>query len=637
MNSLLEKWVVQLLKKQYLPVWAIFILDGLIAGLSYFFSQFLLTNFDWEKINSYNSIQEILLLLGFYLFFFVFFRTHIGAFRHTGVKDLMRLSYAAVCASTSAYITSKVAWQLNWFDTRTFTAALTILQGVSFMLGVVGIRLFVKLAYSRYVLKSTQRKDRGVLIYGAGNTGITVRNAIKQDSSTHRDVVGFVDDNLQLQGKSIDGIRVFSFEQAFEDSFLSKNKVKEVVWSAQYTQTPQFYKVGDLCIKEGLEFQKVPNIKDWIGGNLSRKQLKRVRIEDLLNRSEIHLENSDLRSFLAGKRILVTGGAGSIGSELCRQILFYQPAKLIVFDNAETPLNDLWLELQTNPHYQNNAICLVGDVTRENRVQQVFADYKPEIVFHAAAYKHVPMMELNAKEAVRVNVHGTRLVADAAIANGCEKFVFISTDKAVNPTNVMGASKRAAEIYIQGLQGSQSSTQFVTTRFGNVLGSNGSVIPLFRKQIENRESLTVTHKDVVRYFMTIPEACQLVFEAGRMSLGGEIYVFDMGEPVRIYDLAEKMIKLSGLVLGRDIQIIETGLRPGEKLYEELLADSENTKATHHPKILIAQVRNNISNKQYFEKLSYASLNGLEDIEIVRTLKTLVPEFKSQNSSFELLD
>jgi FlaA1/EpsC-like NDP-sugar epimerase len=505
-------------------------------------------------------------------------------------------------------------------------------------MSVTGVRLFVKLVYSRYILNPSSKKGQGVLIYGAGTTGVTVRNAIKNDRAAFRDVVGFVDDNPKLQGKSIDGVRVYSSDRAFEKEFLEENKVLEVIWSIQSIKGASFYHAGDLCIENNLQFHRVPNIKEWIGGNLSSQQIKKVKIEDLLNRSVITLENENLQTFIHGKVVLVTGAAGSIGSELCRQILFYQPAKLVMLDNAETPMNDLLLELKSTSNTLDNLVCAIGDVTRENRVQEIFDRHKPEIVFHAAAYKHVPMMEINAKEAVKVNVEGTRIVAENAIKSGTKKFVLISTDKAVNPTNVMGATKRAAEILIQNLT-SSGKTEFITTRFGNVLGSNGSVIPLFHKQIENRQPLTVTHRDVVRYFMTIPEACQLVFEAATMGKGGEIFVFDMGDPVRIYDLAVKMIRLSGFVPNKDIQIIETGLRPGEKLYEELLTDTEKTLPTHHPKIMIAKVSGPSTDISIdlLEKITYAALNGSTDVNLVGDLKMLIPEFISMNSEYTKLD
>jgi len=399
-----------------------------------------------------------------------------------------------------------------------------------------------------------------------------------------------------------------------------------------------FHKVGDACIAHTLTFQRVPNIKDWIGGTLSSNQLRKVRIEDLLNRTPISLDHKEITSFIKGKRVLVTGAAGSIGSEICRQVLHYAPESLTIVDIAETPMNDLVLELSKIGVMFERVKTYIGDVTRENRINEIFDAVKPEVVFHAAAYKHVPMMENNAKEAVKVNVFGTKLVAQASIKYGVKKFVMISTDKAVNPANVMGATKRSAEILVQSLN-TQGKTEFITTRFGNVLGSNGSVIPLFRRQIENREDLTVTHKDIVRYFMTIPEAVQLVLEAGTMGKGGEIFVFDMGKAVRIYDLAEKMVKLSGLTLNQDIRRVETGLRPGEKLYEELLSDAESTIPTHHPKIMIAKVRQYSAETidPIFNQMTYSSMNGSTDNDMVKLLKQLVPEFISLNSEYSKLD
>ena len=598
----------------------------------------LLTNFDLDKFVSYNSVQEISIVLFCFGGCFFWFKTYIGAFRHTGVRDLLRLGYSSISAAILITVFSFAADYFNWFDTKTLTLNLVILQSVTFLLSVTGVRLFVKLVYSRYILNPTNKKNRGILVFGAGATGVTVRNAIKQDRNSNRDVIAFIDDNPKLQGKSIDGIKVVSIDHAFNPDFIEQHKIKEVVWSVQNTGGDSFFNVGELCIKNNIEFHKVPNIKDWIGGNLSRKQIKRVRIEDLLNRTVISLENRNLSNFISNKTILVTGAAGSIGSEICRQILFYGPKNLILLDNAETPMHDLYLELRSSVSFSNNVVCLIGDVTRANRVEEVFSTYKPQIVFHAAAYKHVPMMEVNAKEAIKVNIKGTKLVSETAIAHGASKFVLISTDKAVNPTNVMGATKRAAEIFVQNIS-NKGNTEFITTRFGNVLGSNGSVIPLFSKQIENRQPLTVTHRDVIRYFMTIPEACQLVFEAATMGKGGEIFVFDMGDPVRIYDLAEKMIRLSGLVLGQDISIVETGLRPGEKLYEELLSNHETTLPTHHPKIMIAKVSNGTGDagKEVFESLSYGALNGVSDVELVGILKSLIPEYKSENSDYAILD
>jgi FlaA1/EpsC-like NDP-sugar epimerase len=639
MNTLLETWVMRLIGKRYLPVWLILIFDLTIVAASFLFALLLLTNFSFYKIYSHQRLVVWSLLELCYGFSFILFGSYQSAFRHTGVRDLTRLFYASIVAQILTFSITRFMAYYGYFDVNNLNIAFLILQGFSFIMGVLGIRLIVKLAYGRYILHSTAKNHVGLLIYGASTTGVVVCNAVKQDRNSGLEVVGFIDDNPKLVGKRIDGIKIYSFEEAFSLHFLRKNKIHEVIWSIKNEIGTSFHKVGDACLGYNLTFHKVPNVHEWIDGSLSRNQLKRVKIEDLLNRTAINLENPSLHDFIRGRRVLVTGAAGSIGSELCRQILYYGPSKLIMFDNAETPLNDCLLELKRHPkNNQDIVLGVIGDVTRENRVHEIFDRFKPELVFHAAAYKHVPMMEINAKEAVRVNVEGTRLVAEMSVKTGVSKFVMISTDKAVNPTNVMGATKRAAEILVQNISG-KSKTEFITTRFGNVLGSNGSVIPLFKKQIELREDLTVTHKDIMRYFMTIPESCQLVFQATTMGKGGEIFVFDMGEPVKIYDLAEKMIKLSGLTLNRDIKIVETGLRPGEKLYEELLSNAENTLPTHHPKILIAKVRQYQEDEilPVFSKLGYAALNGATDKDLVVLLKGLIPEYKSQNSIYSELD
>ena len=638
MHKTLQDIVFKLLGKRYLPLWVILLIDLTIVGIAFVFSVLLLSDFDFDLLYSKDRLLTWSILELCFGVSFLLYKSYEGAFRHTGVRDLIRLVLAALTSISLAFFASRIASVYWVLDLNQLSAAFLILHGFSFTMGVLGLRLFVKLAYSRFVLNTTGRKEIGVLIYGAGTTGITVRNAIKQDPQANSQVVGFIDDNPALIGKRIDGIKVFSFDEAFNSSFIKRHKVNRVVWSIQSKIEESFQRAGDACLNYNLIFQRVPNVNDWIDGQLSSKQLKRVRIEDLLNRAPINLENGGTNHFIKGKTVLITGAAGSIGSEIVRQVYHYKPKKLVLLDNAETPMNQLLLDLRRSQMDMQVITAYMGDVTRKNRIDEVFQEVKPNIVFHAAAYKHVPLMEENAKEAVRVNVVGTEILAKASIEHEVEKFVMISTDKAVNPSNVMGASKRSAEILVQSLN-KKSKTEFITTRFGNVLGSNGSVIPLFRKQIENREDVTVTHKDIVRYFMTIPEAVQLVLEAATMGNGGEIFVFDMGQPVKIYELAQKMIKLSGLEEGKDIRIVESGLRPGEKLYEELLSDAENTLPTHHPKIMIAQVReyDEASTETVFEHLSYASLNGATDADLVKTMKQLIPEFKSLNSAFESLD
>jgi len=638
MHKTLQDIVFKLLGKRYLPLWVILLIDLTIVGIAFVFSVLLLSDFDFDLLYSKDRLLTWSILELCFGVSFLLYKSYEGAFRHTGVRDLIRLVLAALTSISLAFFASRIASVYWVLDLNQLSAAFLILHGFSFTMGVLGLRLFVKLAYSRFVLNTTGRKEIGVLIYGAGTTGITVRNAIKQDPQANSQVVGFIDDNPALIGKRIDGIKVFSFDEAFNSSFIKRHKVNRVVWSIQSKIEESFQRAGDACLNYNLIFQRVPNVNNWIDGQLSSKQLKRVPIEDLLNRAPINLENGGTNHFIKGKTVLITGAAGSIGSEIVRQVYHYKPKKLVLLDNAETPMNQLLLDLKRSRIDMQVITAYMGDVTRKNRIDEVFQEVKPNVVFHAAAYKHVPLMEENAKEAVRVNVVGTEILAKASIEHEVEKFVMISTDKAVNPSNVMGASKRSAEILVQSLN-KKSKTEFITTRFGNVLGSNGSVIPLFRKQIENREDVTVTHKDIVRYFMTIPEAVQLVLEAATMGNGGEIFVFDMGQPVKIYELAQKMIKLSGLEEGKDIRIVESGLRPGEKLYEELLSDAENTLPTHHPKIMIAQVReyDEASTETVFEHLSYASLNGATDADLVKTMKQLIPEFKSLNSAFESLD
>ncbi len=637
-QTYIEAFMNRFLGKRYLPVWLILVIDlSMVAG-AFFFSFLLLTDFDLNTLFTLNRLQALFFLELCYAISFVAFRSYEGAFRHTGTRDLMRLFTSTVVAMSASFAFSRfLIWNLD-YDLHVLSPAFLILHAFTFSMGVLGLRLFVKLAYSRFVLNASKRKEIGVVVYGAGITGVAVRNALKQDPSSRMEVRAFIDDNYKLTGKRIDGIKVYSFDDVFKEEFLNRYGIGAVIWSPQEISGDGFKNAGEACITFGLRFERTPNIKDWIGGNLSQKQLRKVKIEDLLNRRPISLENTEVENFLKGKRVLVTGSAGSIGSEICRQVLSYGPEKLIMVDNGETPMYEVLNELARGGADMSKIQSYMCDVTREYRVNEIFRKERPEVVFHAAAYKHVPLMEENPKEAVRVNVMGTKIVAEAAISVGADKFVMVSTDKAVNPSNVMGATKRTAEILVQSMRG-KGKTEFVITRFGNVLGSNGSVIPVFRKQIENRENITVTHRDIVRYFMTIPEAVQLVLEAGTMGNGGEIFVFDMGDPVRIYDLAVKMVKLSGLELGKDIEIVFSGLRPGEKLYEELLNDAESTLPTHHPKIMKAKVReyDGVLVSALVERMSGAALNGSTDMDLVRLLKELVPEYVSMNSEFQKLD
>lgn len=478
------------------------------------------------------------------------------------------------------------------------------------------------------------------MIMGAGELGQVALTALERSANPNYKVIGFIDDNPQLQGKAKAGIPIYSLDKAFSSSIPSQ-QIDEMILAVNRggMSDERVRDLMDHCISHKIIIKEIPPVNDWLTGGLNARQLRHMNIEDLLGREVISFDSEGIRGRLKDAVILVTGGAGSIGSEIVRQLLSFDAGKVVILDQAESALYELQHELLAKGIKSNRFVPMVGDVTNFFRMVQLFERYHPNLVFNAAAYKHVPLMEENPFEAIRVNVGGTQLLANLSIKYGVKKFVMISTDKAVNPTNVMGASKRICEMYIQSqsqLEGIK--THFITTRFGNVLGSNGSVVPLFSKQIAAGGPVTLTHRDITRYFMTIPEACQLVLEAGFMGSGGEIFVFDMGKPVKIYDLAVKMITLAGLEPGRDIEIRETGLRPGEKLYEELLATKENTLPTYHKKILIGKTSECNPVLIHHEVLALLNLlKSATDDQLVSAMKKLVPEFVSQNSTFERLD
>jgi FlaA1/EpsC-like NDP-sugar epimerase len=506
-----------------------------------------------------------------------------------------------------------------------------IVEYISSLLILVGSRFLVKLFY----LETIKNKDKieNILIYGAGISALITKKTIENDPRNNQKIIGFIDDNLKLAGTRIEGIQVYASSEL--SNLLSEFQVKTVIIAIQNPKLLNQKKIIDTCINLNIQIQKVPNPKSWINGEFSTKQLTKIKIEDLLGRNSILLEKDKVEKELEQKIILITGAAGSIGSGITEQIALFNPKLLILLDQAESPLFDLQFTL-LNDFPELKFELVIGDVCNEIRMQNLFKTFKPQLVFHAAAYKHVPMMEMNPSEAVATNILGTKIIADLSDSFKVEKFVMISTDKAVNPTNVMGASKRIAEMYVEN-KNKVSETNYITTRFGNVLGSNGSVIPLFQKQIEKGGPITITDERITRYFMTISEACQLVLEAGAMGKGGEIFIFEMGESVKIIELAKKMIALCGLELGRDIDIKIIGLRPGEKLYEELLANEENTLPTHHSKILIAKNRPTTSEQIiYIEEL--ITLIPLQDNQkIVKKMKKIVLEYISNNSIYETLD
>jgi len=490
-------------------------------------------------------------------------------------------------------------------------------------------RLLIKTIY--HELYSPTKYKTNVIIFGAGETGTIAKRTLDRDAGTMHKVVGFLEDDPSKIGKILENVTIYGLDDL--KILLQKYAVEKLIISRNIDISSKSY-IVDTCLDHNVKVLTVPEVQEWINGELSFNQIKKIKIEDLLERDTITLDEKQIKKQILDQVILVTGAAGSIGSEIVKQLIKFNPKKILLYDHAETPLYDIELSIKEKLQFEKYEI-LVGSITDKNRLEYVFEKYKPSIVYHAAAYKHVPMMESNPYEAIKTNVLGTRLLAETANRFNVRNFVMISTDKAVNPTNIMGASKRIAEMFIQSFN-EQSNTSFVTTRFGNVLGSNGSVIPRFKKQIDEGGPVTVTHPEVTRYFMTIPEACQLVLEAGAMNKGGEIFLFDMGESVKIVDLAKKIIKLSGLELGKDIQIKYIGLRPGEKLYEELLNDQENTIPTYHSKILIAKVRmcDFEKIKSYIDQLKEILDQENNQEYYIEKMKEIVPEFHSQNSKQE---
>ncbi len=626
---------------RYLARWIILLLDLFLVFLAYGFSVLIRFNFDFLASAENGAMGKLPIVLFFYAIGFLVTRSYVGIIRHTSVTDAVNVfkgaSFAVVCLFGLSLME---ALSVNDRGLMYVPRSILVIHFLCTIFGLIGARLMVKYIYDN-ILSSKRINQKRVLIYGAGVSGLTTMHTLSQDPSRDSEVIGFIDDSLNKRGKAIGGVLVYEPKKVFTKEFVQKHRPHQVIISVQKSLSSKRKKeIVEMCLEFGLQVKIVPPFENWIQGELSAKQIKPVKIEDLLERDPIILDNVNISREIKDKVVLVTGAAGSIGSEISRQLLYYSPKKVVLLDQAESALYDLEIELRQNhPKALKVAEMVIGNVANKKRMKKVFEVFEPDIVFHAAAYKHVPLMENNPYEAVAVNVFGTKNIADLSVDFGVEKFVMVSTDKAVNPTNVMGSTKRCAEIYTQSLGNKRGvKTQFIITRFGNVLGSNGSVIPLFKKQIETGGPITLTDKRITRYFMTIPEACNLVLEAGSMGQGGEIFVFDMGESVKIYDLAKKMVKLSGLQLGKDIEIKEVGLRPGEKLYEELLAIRENTKNTHHPKILIAEVDSHSykSVMHSFEDLQEA-MQGTDNLALVGCLKKIVPEFISNNSIFASLD
>ncbi len=619
------------------PRWIIFLLDLSVSILMFLIAYLLYLSFSHYEYSSIDFARQFLVCISITSISFYVFKLYSGIIRYTSSTDSIRI-LSTILFIAIILFTIKIV-RLSIELEKILDSRLIIIYSLFLFTGLVTYRTAVKIFFQ--YSKNVKRSKKNILIYGAGELGLALKRTYDHDLTTNVVVVGFLDDDNTKVGKSIDGIRIYSAENLGNN--LRKLSVDELIIATPSITPDKKSQLIEICLEHDVTILTIPPIKSIMNGNLSVNQIKNVKIEDLLERSPIKIDNESITHQLEGKRILVTGAAGSIGSEIAKQLGQYNPQMIILCDQAESPLHNLQLDLQES--YSNQVYhTFIADVKNYDRMNYLFETLKPHIVYHAAAYKHVPMIENHPIEGVRTNVMGTHNLANLSVKYKVQKFVFVSTDKAVNPTNVMGATKRIAEIYVQSLnnklskEGNESYTRFITTRFGNVLGSNGSVIPRFREQIEKGGPVTVTHPEITRYFMTIPEACQLVIEAGNMGEGGEIFVFDMGKSVKIVDLAQKMIKLSGYEPNKDIQIKFTGLRPGEKLYEELLNDLENTMPTHHKKIMIAKVRENDFEevKQNIQKL-FDVTESQHNTNIVKQMKYLVPEFLSKNSIYEQLD
>lgn len=627
-NSLLKKLI-----KRNIPRWIVLVIDIYIVLNSFVLAYLIRFNFSLSfDVNAF--LYQLPVIFVSSIIAFLLIGSYKGIVRHTGLRDSINVLKAS---SLILVFLALLVFFNEYFDfNEKFTIPKTIIV-IHFLLNVILLiasRFFFKETYN-YVTIGL-RPNKNVLIYGAGEAGMIVNSLLRNDKKNRSRVVGFVDDDKNKYKKKINGLKVFDPRFLTED-FIVDKRVSEIIISIQTLRPARLLELVDSLSKLPVKVKIVPPLKSWIDGNLNSTQIKAVQIEDLLGREPILINNPVFQKEFTHKTILITGAAGSIGSELTRQLSQFKIDKLILVDQAESFLYNLQQELINKSIL--NIESVIGDVRSKEKMDQLFVKYQPNIVFHAAAYKHVPFMEQFPKEAICTNVVGTKIISDLAIKHKVEKFVFISTDKAVNPTNVMGASKRIAEMYINSLN-TIGVTKFITTRFGNVLGSNGSVIPLFQSQIKKGGPITVTHRDITRFFMTIPEACQLVLEAGCMGNGGEIFVFDMGKSIKIYDLALNMIRLSGLKFPSEMNIKITGLRPGEKIYEELLANGENTLATYHEKIMIAKIRKldrDLIKIQIEDFCSLAVADDLTNDELVLKMKNIVPEFKSNNSKYQLLD
>ena len=624
----------------YLPRWIIVLMDTMVLNVSFFFTVLIFKGTGLEYIVTPHYLVYISLLMGVNVFFFWLFRTYSGIIRHSSYIDAVKLLFSQM-AVLFVFLIANFFYEVSNGEKAILNTALFINVVLSFC-GLFLYRVVVKQTFELYFSDKGTNKLIRTIIYGTDANAISVANALKFETPTRFKIVGFVDKNNMNSNKRMLDLPILVQKKKLPTLMRSVGAEAIIIADKSLTKEEQLH-IVDKCLEFNYRVYTVPLISNWENQKEISEKVKNIQIEDLLERNPIILDNKTISKDLKDKTILITGAAGSIGSEIVRQVIQFKPHSIVLVDQGETPLHQLTLELETIVT-ESNIHSVIADVRNKEVMRRVFRTYSPQVVYHAAAYKHVPLMEENPSQAIQTNVEGTKNVADLACEFKVKKFVMVSTDKAVNPSNVMGASKRIAEKYVQSLQlrsvkeNNGKGTKFITTRFGNVLGSNGSVVPLFSKQIAAGGPVTITHQDIIRYFMTIPEACQLVLEAGSMGKGGEIYIFDMGKPVKIIDLARKMIKLAGFIPDKDIPIKIVGLRPGEKLYEELLNDTSKTIPTYHEKIMIAEeIQEEFENLhlEIEELIGMSTFFSNEDI--VGKMKKIVPEFKSMNSAFQFLD
>ena len=630
----MKKFVRRYLSVNVLPIWMILAMDVVMIGLSLLLAYALRYDFSSRVLDSATMWRTMGLTMVVSLVFFKMFRTYSSVLRLSSFVDIARIFVALFVSYTAMALACMVAPLVT--DIRLAPVNVILMAFIINFALMASSRVIVKMMFE--TIKAGGSSQTNIFIYGAKEAGVNIAKSLRVSMRERYRLRGFIADEPDLYDKLIMGVRVFPNDENLFD-ILAQKGVKTIIVSPAKRNELKKEENLDRFLKHNIKLLTAPPLSEWNQRGLESGDIKEIQIEDLLQRDPIQIDIRKVASHLEGKRVMITGAAGSIGSEIMRQVATFNPYKLILVDQAETPLHDIRLELMDK--WRNlDAETIVADIANQTRMEAIFKEFRPQYIFHAAAYKHVPMMEDNVSESIQTNVAGTRILADLAVKYKAEKFVMISTDKAVNPTNVMGCSKRICEIYVQSLAKKLQKegghvTQFITTRFGNVLGSNGSVIPRFKEQIRRGGPVTVTHPEIIRYFMTIPEACRLVLEAGSMGNGGEIYIFDMGKPVKIVDLAKRMISLSGRT---DVKIEFTGLRHGEKLYEELLNVKELTKPTYHEKIMIATVReydyDEVKDRiQHLIDVSYS----YDQMKIVAAMKDLVPEFISKNSCFEALD